>query len=854
MPGIRRAGVALVVLALVLPMVGCAPAIQPVAQPLRVYYAGPEGGVRQALALAGRAGGLQLVADAAQAEALVLDGQIPDAAALAERVRGGAGLVLILGPDLDAAQVGALLGRPVTLEPRTEPLSLTDAPGAQDALLKEIVWNSAPQVRERLSIGGGELQPVVVGYEDGSLVLGRSDAGQGQVFVCAATLDGANLQLQEWGYFNYLVYHLAVRAAGRTPLSFADYAASPVPHQAEQRVLYALLAAMLATAGLAFWAVRRHSRAHPEALDAVVSGEAAFRARQAQTSWEEVGFHRPLGGFLFAFSLGLTIFIPLIVYQNIILPVYILPSAQALGMWSRVSQFFLFLWQFFDMGTSVALIKFFSQHRVDEPRKAVQYVQVFVWWQALSGAVQVAGVIFLASTFVPRSAYALYAWSIIIHALIQLPGFYQVFRHTFIAWQRFDYGQILDVALVTFAPMLMQPLLVGLMVMWGRANPAFGASMGGLLGLGLAAYGAELLTCLVGLLLYRRLGYNTRLLFLAHFDRATVVSAFRFGVFEMLGAMAWAVGEALVILITQARLINYNEVWGNWSLAYNFLTAYTVLQALFANVMPGVSEALSHGYKRLCQYYAAMGYKWGGIVSAFVAAVLLAVADRFILGASGPEFVRAAAYSVPLAIWGMFQFGSWIADEVQNGSNRPYLRSIMTAMEQTIRIGLALVMVVRWQIYGLIAAYFVGLLTKVLVSYMLNNRLCFPHRYYAWQSLWAPILAGAAHYGVLRAVTGLMWRGDQLTSILIIFVGLLPSLPLFAFLYGLAGGWDDGTLAEVRRAAGLTSFMRPIAWVFWGASALGARLSPLHGRFPIGVRAAALEEARALTAQRVRLA
>jgi hypothetical protein len=52
----------------------------------------------------------------------------------------------------------------------------------------------------------------------------------------------------------------------------------------------------------------------------------------------------------------------------------------------------------------------------------------------------------------------------------------------------------------------------------------------------------------------------------------------------------------------------------------------------------------------------------------------------------------------------------------------------------------------------------------------------------------------------------------------------------------------------------LTSFMRPLAWLFWAASSLGARLSPLHGRFPITIRPEALEEARQLTLQRVRLA
>jgi O-antigen/teichoic acid export membrane protein len=319
----------------------------------------------------------------------------------------------------------------------------------------------------------------------------------------------------------------------------------------------------------------------------------------------------------------------------------------------------------------------------------------------------------------------------------------------------------------------------------------------------------------------------------------------------MLGSVAWTVGQAAEILITQARLANYAEVWGNWGIAQNFIFAYQVLANLYNGLMPAISEAISHARRALSQYYAAMAYKWGGIISAFIGSVLLATADRFILGASGPEFVRAAAYAIPLIIWGAIQYPSWVGDNVQLGANRPYLKSVLVAMEQAIRIALALALVERFQITGLIVAYFVGLLLKDIVAYFVNHRLCFPQRFYFWQSLAAPFLAGAANYLAIRWIGGWLWKGDQITSIVIFLIGILPSYPLLAFFYGLVGGWDDGTLAELRRAVDLSSFMRPLAWVFWRATALGARLSPLHGRFPIDIRPAALAEAASLTEERV---
>jgi O-antigen/teichoic acid export membrane protein len=818
---------------------------------LRVYYAGAEGGVKTALELAE----FTLVTDPTRADVFVLNGEIPADPEIARRVHENeVGLVFIMGESVKDTQFTELTGIPVGFLESDTPLSLTPQPNVSDPLLDEIVWNGAPQVRERVGVLTpiSALQPLVVGYEDGSWILWSAHGGK--TFVFNAFLGAENPQIQEWAYFNYLIYHLVYRAAGRTPLSFAEYPVSPVPHATDRNLLWLILGLMIATTFVAFFLVRRYSLNHPEALDSIISDRDKFMNREAGTEWEEVGFHRPLGGFLVALIIGLVLFIPLIIYQNLILPSYILPSAQALGIWSRVTQFFNLAWLFFDMGTSIAFIKYLSQYRVHDPRKGIQYGQVFVWWQVLSGSVQVAIVVGLAGTLAPKSAYALYAWSVIIHAFIQLPGFFQVFRHAFNGLQRSDYSRLLDVALNVFLPMLVQPVFVSLMFAWGKAHPSFGGSFGGLLGLGIAAYAAELVTFLWGLALYRRVGYNPRVLFLAHFDWEVIKNSFKFGVFEMLGSAAWSFGQAMEIAITQARLINYTEIWGNWGMAQNFIFAFNVTQMLNDGVMPAISEAISNGRKILSQYYSVMTYKYNGLTSAFIGSVLLAVAPKFILGSTGEEFQRAAVYVVPLTIWGAVQFPSWVGDIVQLGSNKPYLKSIMVFAEQIIRVILAWILLARFQVTALIIAYFVGLFAKGITAYFVNHRLCYPQKFFAWQSLVAPLLAGAAHFGILSFINSYIWKGDQISSVLIFFLGILPSFPLYTFLYGFFGGWDDATLQELEQAVNLTGGIRGMArWGFLKPTSLGARLSPFHGKFPITIREAAMQEASHLTDEKVDL-
>jgi O-antigen/teichoic acid export membrane protein len=831
----------------------CAPTRTPgesALTPRNIYYAGPDGSVKTALTLAG----YTLVADPARAEVFVLNGSIPDAPAISARVKDGAGLVMIPGKEVALADVQTLLGLAVTLSPLDDAVSLIDTKGASDLLLTEIVWNGAPQVRERFDITGfgPQARELVSTFEDSEGILWQVTE---RTFIFTPSLSNdANPQIQEWGYFNYLIYHLVERAAGANPLSFADYPASPVPHAADRNLLFVFLGAELFFFFGAFVMVRRYSLKHPEALDSLVADQRKFETQEAHTDWEKVGFHRPLSGLLVGMGIGIILFIPLIIYQNLILPQFILPSAQALGMWGRVTQFFGLTWAVWDLGTAMASMKFLSQHRVSDPGRAIKYMQVYVWWQALSGAVQVALVVALTSIGVVRTPYALFAWSIVMHSMIQIPGFYSVFRNTLNGLQRNDYARYIDVAWAIVFPILTQLALVPIFYAWGKSNPALGASMGGVLGMGAAAYALELSCFLLGMWLYKRIGYKASVVFLAHFNWKIIKETFRFGFFEMLGGITVAAGGALEIWVTQNGLVNYSETWGNWILAGNFLLAFTVSTNLFDGVMPAVSEALSKGYKMLCQYYSVQSYKWGAIASAALAAILLVVAPKFIIGSSGMEFQRAAVLAIPLTIFGSIQFLSWLGDAIFLGSNRPFLRATMVLGEQTIRIGLMVVLLASFQIEALIIAYFIGILTRGIVAYFVANKYCFPQRFYFWQSLAAPVIAAGLHYLFLSLIAHFVWTGDDISSIVLFFIGLVPAMPVFFFFYALAGGWDDDGLDEIDEASRLTGFLyQVVRIIFTLPSRWGARVSPLHNRFPITIRDTAFTEAQRLTEERVRL-
>jgi O-antigen/teichoic acid export membrane protein len=836
------------------------------APPINVFYVQQVGGaqmedpVLKALTLTDQ---FALVDDLAVADVIVVYNAWPAGEQISAVRDRGLGIVFFLGPQLDTQLVGlAPLGLGWGGGWGVDPVSIEPVPDVTDPLLEQIAWTSSPQIKARSAIADvstqSELEALVRTEGSHELILGKLTAGNGQVYVFTPwiTQDEAhNSDLLQWPYWNYLVYELTTLAAGETPLSYADYPGSPVPHAPQKAGLLVVLGLMLSGTVGAFLVVRRHSRQHPEDLDRIVADAQRYRKLQ-QTPWEEVGFHRPLAGFLFLVAVGLVLFIVLMIYQQTVLYGVLLKSAQARGAWSLITTFFTTLWILFDWGTSTAFVKFFAQRRVDDPREGIKYAQLFVWWQAITGTIQLGLVALVAALFLPHTGYAFMSYYLIIHALIQFPGFFTVFQNAFRAYQKQDYDQVLNIiALLT--PILTQSLTVFLMTRWGAANPAFGTSMGGVFGLGLGAYLSQMLVFVVGYILLKRLGYNAGILFMAHFDRNTVRSALRFGTPITIAGVAGGLGYTVQTALIAAFVLNWTEVQGNWDVVspQGLLLAYSAVGGLYQGLMPAISEAFNHSRLALTRYYVAQGFKYGGLFSAFAASALIGVGDRFILGALGEDYTRAASLMLVMGLWGMIQFPAWFADRFQEGTGRPDLQMWMLIMEQTIRIVLMFALMPSLGLTGLILAYVIALPIKDVVAWWLNGRLIMSFRIYWWQTAVAPLLAGLVNLLLLR-VLGNAMGGDeinQITAVVLFFVGLLPFLPIFFFFSGLFGGWDDGGLAELRRAAGLSSLGKPIAWLIFYASAMGARLSPLHGRFPVDLQGRAHVEAATLTRERASL-
>jgi hypothetical protein len=212
------------ILFLFLTLSACAPASKISMRQRRVFYAGGENGVKAALLYVG----YTLVDDYSDAEVFVLNGEIPDARAIAARLQGGAGLVLIVGEKMSFRDVEVLFDYPVGSLIRTQipgRLIVDEYFAVDDPLVTEIDWDSAPQVPDRFFImtpAPGKPLIRIEGYVE--VFLGQIGQEAERKFAIDGVFDEQhNLEFQQWKYFNYLIYHLVERAAGAEPLPFADF-------------------------------------------------------------------------------------------------------------------------------------------------------------------------------------------------------------------------------------------------------------------------------------------------------------------------------------------------------------------------------------------------------------------------------------------------------------------------------------------------------------------------------------------------------------------------------------------------------------------------------------------------------
>ncbi|MFX1538171.1 MAG: lipopolysaccharide biosynthesis protein, partial [Promethearchaeota archaeon] len=692
-------------------------------------------------------------------------------------------------------------------------------------IIQYIEWNSVPRIYNysHIPLKGTILLETSAESINPEVPLVATANNNQYLAINAWLVESLNREFVQWPYFNYFLYLTMKITTNGSILSYADWPYSPVPHLPETILLGVMVIVVSCITIFGYRYSRRYAQNHP-----ITEQELEEVAKEVVTEedWEDIGFHRQLGGFLIQLLIGLVFLLPNVIMTSLVFPLVILPSPQAVGFYDFTIRFFEAIWLLFDFGTGTVLVKFFSEHRVKRPQYAIRFIQIFIWYQMLSGAAQLFIFSFLGSLIFPRTFLAHMSWVFVTHAFFQWPAFYIVFMLIFQAMNRHDYFQITNLLLYAIFNVTLQYAGIIIFRVVLGPNVMFGDSLAGAIGYSLGNYFVRLGTFLVSLWLFKKLGFSLRTIFRVDFGWTEIKNAFNFGFRWTVGNILPPLGWFWQVFLLSLFLPNYTQQQGFFSLAWTF-ALMVMLVALFAqSVLGGVSESFHAGRIQLTRYYTLASLKWSVFFDWFFVSALLALGPRFILGGAGIEWTGAAIILPWILIWHGIGCFSWLGDWMFAGSDRPGWAAVSWTIEQSSRALLLFLFVPAYAFFtitfgsplvAVMFAYYPALIMKVLFMWWGIRRseyFKFPWRDLIWQGFIAPLASAVVLYTVLEVLFTFIWQGDILTSILILIIGTLPGLFIFSFFAGLFGGFDDNTLAEFQRAAnmakGVGIFTRPL--------------------------------------------
>jgi O-antigen/teichoic acid export membrane protein len=763
------------------------------------------------------------------------------------------------------------------------------------AVSRNIDWNSAPEMKiNNMTIFNNmttssldpSLKRIVDVYPASKnlqinlyrqpLIVERSKVS-GKVILFSGWLETtANLDFKVWPYFNYLLYGLIFESLDSSFQTYPIWPYSPVPHLLDQ-IIIGIIVVILGVLVIAlFIIVKKKSRTAMdreaiEVLKLKAEEEERIKIEEAkelekkleehvdlQDEWEVIGVHRQLGGFLFTLFLGLILVLPQLLVSNFIMPQFIQPYPQAAGWYNYAYNFFQIIWILFDFGTSFALAKYFAQHRVKNPEKAIHYIQIYIWWQIFTGIIQISLIAFIGSFIFPYTNLAHMSWIFIVYSFIQYPGVFLVFMYVFQGMQRSDYYLILYICWEVVFLLIGQVSFCYIGRIWGAANPIFGEALGAGIGYAIARCFDFWMTFIFSLLIFRKQGFSPKSCFRIDFSKKEVKESLLYGSKLGIGEGFVQIGWFIQIIITSTFVANYSNNLGWFNLTWT-LGMIVQLVSLYSNTLLGAySESSSHNKQTLTKLYIYQAFRWGNYFAFFLISVLFATGAKFLIGAAGEEYGGPAVkFLIPLLLFHMGGIYSWLVDPVFQGTGHTSYAMVVWIIEQVTRALLMYLFVIIFRdMVFVIIAYIPAVLIKDVIAWLIVRKKIINFKIYPFKTFISPAISAILNYIVLFYVGELIWSiplGDKIINTALIFIlGIFVFLFFYAFLDGFLGGYDDNTLEELHRATSMvtTRGIRAFPKTLNRVAKLGSKISPFHNKFKIDIYEEAMKEAYDLTLEK----
>jgi len=583
--------------------------------------------------------------------------------------------------------------------------------------------------------------------------------------------------------------------------------------------------------------------------------------------WDQIGFHRPLGGFMFNYAIGFIEIIFGVVVGGLLISI-LYPYPESKGYRDLAGMVFIWTMPLFDIGIAYGIERFIGEYRVKDTTKMVQYIQFFAWYLLFSSLLKTTVFSIWTFTVISHGNLAYLDWNLLLLAIQNYPGVLYLLRSCMAGLQQYHVANTLN---ALGSDVFDKVFLLLFIFMWrniGNQNPAIGELMTMAFGTTFAYYMRDFFMFGVQVALIRsmlrKIGIPLQSLFQPGFSRDIAKTAFKNG---FLVSIPGIVAQAVAYSITM-MYVNVISQFTTLAVLSSSASGFVAFIDYFGKIdlTAPFSEAYRNQKIQLSMFYIAQGWKyWSYIAGSMVLmfAAFLGVLAQAILAIPGLEnYAFIGVFLLPALIQKFFQPIAEQGDMILVGTLRFKIFQAFRIFEECFKLAWVAIILYwfKWQVGGLSAIAYMFILAVTVPQWIKTTLVWIYIRkkllHYAipiWQAFIAPFASGAIVFGLISLyldyvhalyipIVGPLAAG--IITIVIILV-LFPTI-VFPFFYGLLGGWDDFGLETYQKAVSMAG---PSKFFYRNASRIttwAARHSPLTNRFPIS-HDAAVEEIRKLT-------
>ncbi|MBD3187403.1 hypothetical protein GF325_11280 [Candidatus Bathyarchaeota archaeon] len=565
--------------------------------------------------------------------------------------------------------------------------------------------------------------------------------------------------------------------------------------------------------------------------------------------WDEIGFHRPIGGFWYKLILEIGILLIPILFVSVMLK-YLYPYPTSQGYNKTFTAIFVLVFRLFDIGTSNTISRFIADENIKNPKKMVQYIQYFIWYQMITGLVQITGISAWAIWVVPNTAMAYGTWIILTVVTKQWPGFPGVFKGTLNALQQFNKKATIDFIQGEAFQRITEIAFVLLGRYLGALNPRIGELMGIAIGAVFGLYLDDIIASFLSAYYLSKslkpYGITFKELFRPDFDLELVKQCTFFGLKTGLPSLLSGTTEFVMLMLALEFIPQYTTfiVLKDMAVQLVALTQRLTDQ----DFTPIFTEAYQNGKEKLCQYYNAHALRFFAINSGFAIAIMLTVISIFedlFLGLGLDRYLLTVPFLIPALLYRASRSYNQYPDKILIATGKANQVLALKIFEEVARMSvftltIAVFQVQEYGIYGVVYVLTLGdypaILAKTIIAFIYINRRVFKLKIMPWQTLAVPIMSTAILFSIFWVFKALFL--DFLLDFnfyMAIAIGLIFLIVLVLLVYFpitvLLGGWDDNSIRDFKKAIKMAGPSRGIARIIGVGVFNAVKISKLHNRF-----------------------